>query len=60
MPDDIMIGKGPAHPTIRYSLVKTIDRVANVLSGKIRPEKVEGVTHVQLVIAGCVGRHSFE
>ncbi len=55
-----MVGKGPAHPPIRHHLTEGFDGSANVFGGEIRPQKVEGVAHVELVVAGGVGGNGFE
>ena len=50
-----MIGKGPAGPTIRRAVEEAFDLCAEMGGGKLRPQHVKGIGHVQAASGRVVG-----
>ncbi|ENN87987.1 hypothetical protein RHSP_50349 [Rhizobium freirei PRF 81] len=57
---DVVVRKSPADPAVDHVVLEVADATAEVCRREIGAQKVEGIAHMQLVAAACIGGHSLQ
>ena len=60
VPHDVMVGEGEANPAIGRGALSGRDGSLEMARAELAAEKIEGIGHMQLVVAGRVLGHDLE